>query len=267
MSSSNCCFLTCIQVSQEADQVVWYSHLFQNFPQFVVIHNKLMTDVEAETPILWPPDAKSWLIGKDSDAGKDWGQEEKGMAEDEMVEWHHWLSGHGFRWTLGVSWWWTERPGMLWFMGSQRVRHDWVTELNWTDTEEWPSLVVQMVKNPPAVQEIRVQSLSQEDPLEKGMAIYFIILAWRIPWTEEPSRLQSMGSMCSPMTGWLTHTHSERWLGSPDCSSHCSALTSLQAWGSIFPRTAVQDFQPPPLPPLVLQQALWYHRHRQNSKA
>ena len=54
------------------------------------------TDVEAETPILWPPDAKSWLSGKDPDAGKDWGQEEKGTTEDEMAGWHHWLDGHGF---------------------------------------------------------------------------------------------------------------------------------------------------------------------------
>ena len=54
------------------------------------------TDVEDETPILWPPDAKSWLIGKDPDAGKDWGQEKKGMTEDEMVGWHHQLNGHGF---------------------------------------------------------------------------------------------------------------------------------------------------------------------------
>ena len=52
------------------------------------------TDVEAETPVLWPPHAKTWLIGKDSDAGRDWGQEEKGMTEDEMVGWHHWLSGY-----------------------------------------------------------------------------------------------------------------------------------------------------------------------------
>ena len=52
------------------------------------------TDVEAETPILCPPDAKSWLIWKDPDAGKDWGQEEKGTTEDEMVGWHHWLNGH-----------------------------------------------------------------------------------------------------------------------------------------------------------------------------
>ena len=61
------------------------------------------TDVEAETPIVWPPDAKSWLIWKDPDAGKDWGQEEKGMTEDEMVGWHHRLDGHGFGWTLGVG--------------------------------------------------------------------------------------------------------------------------------------------------------------------
>ena len=61
------------------------------------------TDVEAETPILWPHDAKSWLIWKDPDAGKDWGQEETGTTEDEVVGWHHWLNGHGFGWTLGVG--------------------------------------------------------------------------------------------------------------------------------------------------------------------
>ena len=54
------------------------------------------TDGEAETPILWPPDAKSWLNGKDPDAGKDWGQEEKGTTEDEMAGWHHRLNGHEF---------------------------------------------------------------------------------------------------------------------------------------------------------------------------
>ena len=61
------------------------------------------TDAEAEVPILWPPDAKSWLIGKDPDAGRDWGQDEKGMTEDEMVGWHHWLSGHESEKTLGDS--------------------------------------------------------------------------------------------------------------------------------------------------------------------
>ena len=60
-------------------------------------------DVEAETPILWPHGAKSWLIWKNPDAGKDWGREKKGMAEDEMVGWHHRLDGHGFGWTLAVG--------------------------------------------------------------------------------------------------------------------------------------------------------------------
>ena len=88
------------------------------------------TDAEAETPILWLPDAKNWLIGEDPDAGKDWGQGEKGTTENEMVGWHHWLDGHGLGWTR--SWWWTGRPAVLWFMGSQRVRQDWATELNWS---------------------------------------------------------------------------------------------------------------------------------------
>ena len=61
------------------------------------------TDVEAETPILWPPDVKNWLIGKDPAAGKDWRWEEKGTTEDEMVGWHHQLDGHEFGWTLGVG--------------------------------------------------------------------------------------------------------------------------------------------------------------------
>ena len=61
------------------------------------------TDVEAEAPILWPPDVESWLIGKNPNAERDWGQEEKGVTEDEIVGWHHWLNGYGFGWTLGVG--------------------------------------------------------------------------------------------------------------------------------------------------------------------
>ena len=84
------------------------------------------TDAEAETPILWPPHVTSWLIGKDPDAGRDWGQEKEGTTKDEMAGWHHWLDGHESEWTPGV---WTGRPGVLQFMGSQRVGHDWATEL------------------------------------------------------------------------------------------------------------------------------------------
>ena len=126
------------------------------------------TDAEAETPVLWPPHAKSWLIGKDSDARRDWGQEEKGTTEDEMAGWHHrfmaccdswgrkesdstellnwrdagvggdrwdgWMASLTrwmWVWVNSRSWWWTSRPGVVQFMGLQRVRHEWATELNW----------------------------------------------------------------------------------------------------------------------------------------
>ena len=68
-------------------------------------------------------------VEKDSDTGKDWGQEEKGMTEDEMVGWHHWLDG--WVWASSRSWWWTGKPGVLQSMGLQIVEHDWATELNW----------------------------------------------------------------------------------------------------------------------------------------
>ena len=89
------------------------------------------TDAKAETPVLWPPHAKSWLIGKDSDAARDWGQEEKGTIEDEMASLTRWT----WVWVNSRRWWWTGRPGMLRFMGSQRVRHDCATELtDWLKT-------------------------------------------------------------------------------------------------------------------------------------
>ena len=88
------------------------------------------TDVEAETPILWPLDMKSWLIGKDPDAGKDWGQEEKGTTEDEMVGWHHWLNGHGFGWTPGVD---DGQGGLEGCSSWGRKESDTTERLNWTD--------------------------------------------------------------------------------------------------------------------------------------
>ena len=88
------------------------------------------TAVEAETPVLWPPDVKSWLFGKDPDAGKEWGQEEKGMTEDEMVGWHHWLDGHGFGWAPGVG----DGLGGLACCGSWGCKESDMTErLNWTE--------------------------------------------------------------------------------------------------------------------------------------
>ena len=89
------------------------------------------TDVEAETPILWPPDVKSWLMCKDPDAGKDWGQEEKGTTEDETIRWHNQLNVHGFGWPLGVG----DGQGGLACCGSWGRRESDMTErLNWTNS-------------------------------------------------------------------------------------------------------------------------------------
>ena len=88
------------------------------------------TEIEAETPILWPPDAESWLIWKDPDDGKDWGQEEKGTTEDEMVGWHHWLNGHGFGWTPGIG----DGQRVLACCDSWGCKESDTTEwLNWTE--------------------------------------------------------------------------------------------------------------------------------------
>ena len=84
-------------------------------------------DAEAESPITWPPDVKSWLIGKDPDVGKDWRWEEKGMTDDEMLGWHHWLNGHEFEQAPGLG----DGQGSVMFYSPRghRVGHDWATEL------------------------------------------------------------------------------------------------------------------------------------------
>ena len=84
------------------------------------------TDAESEAPILWPPHAKSWLIRKDSDAGRGWGQEEKGTTEDEMAIWHHWLDGRESEWTLGVG----DGQGGLACCDSWGCKTEW---LKWTE--------------------------------------------------------------------------------------------------------------------------------------
>ena len=90
------------------------------------------TDVEAETPVLWPSHAKSWLIGKDPDAGKDWGQEEKGTREDEMAGWHHWLDGRESGWTLGVG---DGQGGLVCCDSWGRKESDTTEPLNWTEPD------------------------------------------------------------------------------------------------------------------------------------
>ena len=125
------------------------------------------TDVEVETPILWPPDVKSWLIWKDPDAGKDWGQEEKGTTEDEMAGWHHRLDGHGFGWIPGVG----DGQGGLACCGSWgRKESDTTERLKWTELNWTHSSIV----------------------------------AWRIPWTENPVGYNPWNRKESDTTEWLT---------------------------------------------------------------
>ena len=87
-------------------------------------------DAKAETPVLWPPHVKSWLIGKDSNAGRDWGQEEKGMTEDEMPGWHHWLDGRESEWTPGVG---DGQGGLACCNSWGRRKLDTTERLNWTE--------------------------------------------------------------------------------------------------------------------------------------
>ena len=128
--------------SQEMDATEWLNHQSFNLSHVIKpVHPKgdqswvfiERTDVEAETPILWPPDVKSWLIWKDPDAGEDWRQDEKGMTEDEMVEWHYQLDGCGFGWTPGVG----DGQGGLVCCGSWGCKESDTTErLNWTDQSQ-----------------------------------------------------------------------------------------------------------------------------------
>ena len=93
-------------------------------------------DAKAETPVLWPLHVKSWLIGKDSDAGRDWGQEEKGTTEDEMAGWHHWIDGHESEWTPGDG----DGQGSLACCDSWGHKESDTTEwLNWTEALFLPS--------------------------------------------------------------------------------------------------------------------------------
>ena len=98
------------------------------------------SDAKAETPVLWPPHAKSWLIGKDSDVGRDWGQEEKGTTEDEMVGWHHRLNGYGFPRTPGVG---DGQGGLECCSSWGHKKLDTTEGLNWTRTLQ---LMAQLLK-------------------------------------------------------------------------------------------------------------------------
>ena len=115
------------------------------------------TDAEAETPILWPPHAKSWLIWKDLDAGKDWRQEEKGTTENEMVGWHHWLSGQESESILGVG----DGPGGLACCSPCGLKESDTTErLNWTEGLYWYCESLNCLWVPPLSRDVLAAPLS-----------------------------------------------------------------------------------------------------------
>ena len=107
------------------------------------------TDAEAKTPILWPPDEKNWLIGKDPDAGKDWRQEEKGTAEDEMVGWHYGINGHEFEQALGVG----DGQGSL-VLCSRWSRKCWTYLSDWTDWLNLPKVMNQPTHDGETIEEL-----------------------------------------------------------------------------------------------------------------
>ena len=125
------------------------------------------TNAKAETPILWPPHAKSWLIGKDSDAGRDLGQEEKGTTEDEMAGWHHWLDGRESEWSPGVG---DGQGGLACCDSWGHKELDTTKQLIWSDLSVLVGFPGSSAgkKNPPVMQETPVRFLGWENLLEKG---------------------------------------------------------------------------------------------------
>ena len=136
----NCCFWTVV-LEQTLESPLGCKEIKPVHPQrnqsWIFIGR---TDAEAEALILWPPDAKNWLIGKDPDAGKDWGREEKGMTEDEILGWHHQLDGHEFEQAPGVG----DGQGGLACYSAWGHSQTWLTD--WTElkhkTTQWQPLIL-----------------------------------------------------------------------------------------------------------------------------
>ena len=147
------------------------------------------SDAEAETPILWPPDAKNWLIGKDPDAGKDW-RWEKGTTE-----WDGWMASPTqwtWVWVNSGGWWWTGRPGVLQSIGSQKVGHNWVTELNWTQGKDFPGGSDGKASAYKVGDLGSIPGWGRSSGEGNGNPLH--TLTWKIPSMEDRGRLQSMGS-------------------------------------------------------------------------
>ena len=176
-----------------------------------------MTDVEAETPVLWPPHVKSWLIGKD----RCWEGLGSG-GEGDNRGWDGWMASLTrwiWVWVNSRSWWWTGRPGMLRFMRSQRVRHNWGTELNWTEAETpilWPPDVKSWLiwKDPDPGEDWRREKKGRQRmklldgiPGSMDMSLNKLKSWW---CTGKPGVLQSMGSQSQTGLSDWTELNSSR---------------------------------------------------------
>ena len=124
-------------------------------------------DAKAETPVFWPPHVKSWLIGKDSDTGRDWGQEAKGTTEDEMAGWHHWLDGHEFEQASGVG---DGQESLACCSPRGHKELDMTERLNWTESEVTATLLC---------------------------ALLFCVVLWKRAWILEADSLGLQSLLCS----------------------------------------------------------------------
>ena len=159
------------------------------------------TDAEAETPVLWPPDVKNWLLGKDPDAGKDWRQEEKGTTEDEMVGWHHQLEGHEFEQAPGVG----DGQGSLACCSPRgRKESDTTERLNWTELNEiFCSFSYQVRK--PYEYSTPLTYVNLGAPLIFVLSCSVMSDSFVTPWTVAPQAPLSMGILQARILEWGCH--------------------------------------------------------------
>ena len=132
------------------------------------------TDAEAEVPILWSPDAKNWLTGKDPDAGKDWGQEEKGTIEDEMVGWHHWLDGHEFEQALGIG---DGQETLACWSPWGRKESDMTEELTWQQVS-YSFFNIQWKKEKWVTQRLSDMTLKKKASLSRFLGLETVFRLW-----------------------------------------------------------------------------------------
>ena len=144
------------------------------------------TDATTETPVLWPPHAKSWLTGKDSDAGRDWGQKKKGTTEDEMGGWHHWLDGRESEWTLGVG---DGQGGLACWDSWGHKESDTTERLNWIELKFKSS---QLTHNASGLPKRKSSCVSSSWWSESCSVVCLFVT----PWTTQGSQITSNFFTC-----------------------------------------------------------------------